>query len=102
MSRSSRAASSAGQPRDERDEVLVEERVAGLDAVGHRHAVALVVQQQARQMHLVAVVERLVERRPAAHALEIERHVLVGDVCSPMPVLQVGAEIAIARDCETR
>ena len=52
--------------RAERDHVVVEERVPRLDRRVHRHAVPLGEQQQAGQHHLVADVERLVQRVPTA------------------------------------
>ena len=82
--------------RGERDDVLVEERVARLHAVGHGHAVALLAEQQARQLHLVAEIERAVQRMPTPHALEVEVEVLIGDVGAEL-FLQPRAVIAVAR-----
>ena len=77
-------------PRAEVDHVVVEERVAGLDRGIHRDAVPLGDHQEAGEHHLVADVERLVERMPAADPV-------VGDV-----EVGVGAVIARAAATSTR
>src|SRR6476646_3075020 len=65
--------------RSKRDHVFIEKRVAGLDAVGHGHAIALLRHQQPGEEHLVAEIERAVQRMPAAQAWQVERQILIGD-----------------------
>ena len=84
------------QPGGKRDDVIIEERVAGLDAVSHGDSITLVIHQQSRQHDLVAEVERLVERGPSAHAFQVKRQILVS-VLIAQSILQVSAEVAVPR-----
>jgi hypothetical protein len=62
-----------------RDHLFIEERIAGLDAVCHGDAIALLRHEQPGEKHLVTEIERTVQRMPAAHAWEVERQILIGD-----------------------
>ena len=63
---------------------LVEEWVARLDTIGHGHAVALLAEQEPRELNFVAEIERAVERMPAAHAIEVEAEILVSHVAAKL------------------
>ena len=71
------------QPGQEIEHVLVQEGVARLHRGVHGHAVALGVEQMPGQVDADAQVERPVKRVPAAHAVQVDAQVGIGDVSRP-------------------
>ena len=82
--------------RSECDHLLVEEGIARLHTVGHGDPVAFLGHEETGEQHLVAEIERAVERMPAAHAFHIERQVLIGNERAE-PLFHLLAVIAVSR-----